>query len=170
MNWIAVLLLLGGGFFAMTFLPDRGPTVAPIMVGGVEQVLLMPWKVSVSARIDTGATTSALDARDIKLVPGTDEIEFRLPERCGGFLVRRRLLGWRTVRTSDGATERRPAVEMAFCMGREQFRTEVTLGDRSKMTHPLLIGRRTLGGRYVVDVKQSNLLPPDCPESLVPTP
>ena len=135
-----------------------------IHIGAIEDVIILPWNVTIPARVDTGAATSALDARDIKVLPGKKEIEFRLPERCGGHLVRRRLRGWRMVTSSDGTSEERPVVEMEFRLGGRQFRTHVTLSDRSHMKFPMLLGRRTLNGRYVVDVTHTNLLSAECPE------
>ena len=123
-------------------------------------VFLLPWNISIPARVDTGAATSSLDARDIKVLPGKKEIEFRLPERCGGQLVRRKLHGWRVVTSSDGRSEERPEVQMEFRFGDRVIRTHVTLSDRSRMHYPLLLGRRTLSNRFIVDVTQTNLLPP----------
>ena len=135
-----------------------------IRIGAVEDVIILPWNVAIPARVDTGAATSSLDARDIKVLPGKKEIEFRLPERCGGHLVKRRLRGWRMVTSSDGTSEERPVVEMEFRLGGRQFRTHVTLSDRSHMKFPMLLGRRTLSGRYVVDVTHTNLLSSECVE------
>lgn len=138
-------------------------------IGAVENVVLLPWNVTLQARVDTGAATSALDARDIRILPGKREVEFRLPERCGGRLVRRHVHAWRTVTSSDGRSEERPEVLMEFRFGDRQLHTHVTLSDRSHMHYPLLLGRRTLGNRFIVDVTQTNLLPPEVTEPATPT-
>ena len=47
-------------------------------IGEVEEVVLMPWGVRLPARIDTGAATSSLDARE--LIVKDKMAEFRLPK------------------------------------------------------------------------------------------
>lgn len=156
--WVVIVLVLSAVTTAVLLARARWARRHRITIGAVEDVVLLPWKVAIQARVDTGATTSSLDARDIKELPGKKEIEFRLPERCGGHLVRRRLRGWRTVTSSDGKSERRPVVNMEFQLGERSFNSKVTLTDRSHMKFPMLLGRNTLGGRYIVDVSHTNLL------------
>jgi hypothetical protein len=154
-----VVVLLAGACVLAVMLA-RGPNRQRTTVGAVEDVVLLPWNVTIQARVDTGATTSSLDAREIKALPGKKEIEFRLPERCGGHLVRRRLHGWREVTSSDGKSERRPLVDLEFLLGDQHIRSLVTLTDRSRMKFPMLLGRNTLRTLYLVDVTQTNLLSP----------
>lgn len=130
-----------------------------IMVGAVEEIILLPWGVKIPARIDTGATTSSLDVCDIK-VEGK-YVTFSLADRCGGHKVRRLLLDWKEVHTSEG-NENRPVVMMEICLGPKIINTHVTLNDRSKMEYPFLVGRRTLRGKFVVDVSSKNIMPPRC--------
>ncbi|MBI5387583.1 MAG: ATP-dependent zinc protease [Verrucomicrobia bacterium] len=155
LSWILVSLVLLSSLLVVVTMKSRGK----IAVGGVEDVVLLPWGEKISARIDTGAATSSLDARDIK-APSRDLVEFTLPDRCGGHRVRRPLVGWRSVKSSNGATERRPVVMIDLVLGPKRLRTLVTLTDRSQMQHPLLIGRKTLKTLFVVDVNQTNLVAP----------
>ena len=48
-----------------------------IRLGAVENVALLPWGVLMPARIDTGAATSSLDARNLVVKGKT--VEFNLP-------------------------------------------------------------------------------------------
>ncbi len=130
-----------------------------ITVGAVEEIVLLPWGVKLPARIDTGATTSSLDVCDIK-VDGK-YVNFSLADRCGGHKVRRPLLGWKEVHTSEGS-ERRPIVMMEICLGSRIINAHVTLNDRSQMEYPFLVGRKTLRGKFVVDVSRKNIMPPRC--------
>jgi len=132
-------------------------------LGTVEEVILLPWKINIPARIDTGAATSSLDVCELKRL-SHKEVEFKLPERCGGVKIRRPVISWRRVKSTEGNSERRPLVEVELCLGSRRLRTEVTLNDRSQMEFPLLIGRNTLEGHFVVDVSRSKTLPPSCPE------
>ena len=53
-----------------------------IRIGTVENVVLLPWGVELPARIDTGAATSSLDARNLTIKG--QMAEFNLPQRYGG--------------------------------------------------------------------------------------
>jgi hypothetical protein len=138
---------------AMTANKEKAP------VGAAEDVLLLPWGIKLPARIDTGAAESSLDARDIRMDGGM--IEFRLPEKYGGMLLRVPMKGRRNIRSAHGRMNR-PIVEIELCIGTNRVLTTVNLADRSRMKYPLLIGRNVLHN-FLVDVSKSRLLPPTCP-------
>jgi hypothetical protein len=138
-----------------------GRTKEKTTVGEVEEVVLFPWKIKLPARIDTGATRSCLAARDIRVDGGM--VEFRLPEKYGGALLRLPLKGKRNVRSAHGRTER-VVVEIEVCIGSRRFLTTVNLADRSQMEYPLLVGLNILVNDFLVDVSKSRLLPPACLE------
>ena len=90
--------------------------------------------------------------------------EFRLHKRYGGLRLRLPVIEWQDVRSSE-ARDRRPVVEMEFCLGPRRVRTKVSLNDRSMVKYPLIIGRDVLKNSFVVDCTQSNCSPPECPET-----
>jgi len=161
-RWMGLMFLLT---FAMFFLVVPGTVNAKekIRIGLSEDVILLPWGVRLPARIDTGAATSSLDARDLKIEDNM--AEFRLPEKYGGLQLRLPIIDWRHVRSAE-ARERRPVVEMEFCIGPKRIRVKVNLNDRSMVKYPLIIGRSALKENFVVDCMKSNCLPPSCPEVL----
>jgi hypothetical protein len=129
-------------------------------IGLVEEVILLPWGVKMPARVDTGAATSSLDARDLTV---KDKVaEFRLPEKYGGLQVRLPVVGWQTVRSAE-AREKRPVVEVEMCLGPKQIRARVNLNDRSRVKYPVIIGRNILKGNFVVDCMKEYCNPPICP-------
>ena len=132
-----------------------------IRLGGVENVVLLPWGVSMPARIDTGAATSSLDARNLTIKGKT--VEFNLPQQYGGRKISLPLDKWKTVKTSE-ALERRPVVFIEMCIGSKRVRTRVNLNDRSKVKYPLIIGRNTLSHDFVVECNTSYCAEPSCPE------
>jgi len=132
-----------------------------LVVGEVEEIVLKPWDVRLPARIDTGAATSSLDARGLTVKNNT--AEFRLSKKYGSLLLRLPVIGWQKVRSAD-FKERRPVVEITFCLGPKLIHTQVTLNDRSTVSYPLIIGRNVLRDNFVVDCVNSNCLPPSCPE------
>lgn len=131
-----------------------------VMVGEIEDVVLVPWTVTLPARIDTGATLSSLDARDLTV--RNDVAEFTLGKRYGGLRLRLPVVEWGQVQTSMGI-EKRPIVEIRMCLGPKLIRTLATLRDRSQTSYPFLIGRNTLNGRFTVDTSRSRTVAPACP-------
>ena len=136
------------------------------ILGGVEEVFFMPWRIALPARVDTGAASSSLDVCELKV--SHREVRFSLPDRCGGVRIALPLVTRRHIKATEGETERRPVVEIEICLAGRRFLTEFTLNDRSKMKYPVLIGRRTLDGRFLVDTSLQNTKPPFCPEGRLP--
>jgi len=130
-----------------------------VMIGEVEDVILVPWTISLPARIDTGATMSALDARNVTV--RNNVADFRLGKEYGDFRLQLPIVGWRQVRTAVGI-ERRPVVEVGICLGPKLIRTLATLSDRSQMTYPFLVGRNVLNGSFMVDTSRSKAVQPVC--------
>ncbi len=50
-----------------------------VRIGIAEEVVLLPWGVRMPARVDTGAATSSMDARNVKVEGRV--VEFNLPEK-----------------------------------------------------------------------------------------
>lgn len=132
-----------------------------VTIGLVEDVVLMPWKIRLPARIDTGAAVSSLDARSLKVID--NEVEFVLPSKYGGQKIRLPIAGWHTVRSAE-AKERRPIIEIELCVGPKLIRTKVNLNDRSQMNYPFLLGRNILAENFVVDCDRNYCAPPNCLE------
>jgi hypothetical protein len=132
-----------------------------VHIGLVEDVILLPWKIKLPARIDTGAALSSLDARDIRIE--NNMVSFKLPPRYKSLQITLPIVDQKSIRSAD-ARERRPVVELELCLGPKHFRALVTLNDRSRVRYPLLIGRNILEERFVIDCMKSNCAPPSCPE------
>ena len=137
--------------------------VEKLTIGEVEDVILLPWGVKLPARVDTGAALTSLDAKELQVLG--KEVQFRLPKQYGSLLVRVPLKGWREIRNAE-VREKRPSVELTFCVGPRRIRAEVTLNDRSNVKYPVVVGRNILKDYFVVDCTHSNCLPPSCPESV----
>jgi hypothetical protein len=159
-KWCLIFMLVSIAFLLP---PGKGDAGEKISIGEVEDVLLMPWGVRLPARIDTGAATSSLDARDLKVKNGM--AEFKLPKKYGSLQLHLPVIGWRNIRSAD-FKEKRPIVEITFCLGAKMLHTEVNLNDRSTVKYPLILGRNVLKDHFVVDCGRSNCLAPTCPEVL----
>ncbi len=143
----------------LLLIPEMVNAEEKVTIGTVEDVFLLPWKVKLPARIDTGAAKSSLDARELKV--HEDKVEFKLPRKYGGLHMRLPIVDWRHVRTPTGL-DRRPVVELEICFGSRRILTLVNLADRSFVKYPLILGRNFLKEDFVVDVKRRRTARPSC--------
>ena len=147
-----------------------------VIIGELEHVHLQPPGTYKQARIDTGATTSSLDARDIQVFErdGEDYVRFILPDRetlaereeASGEDANGNIPGAelelpvvrfaRIVQSSAEDEDRRPVVELQFQLGSVERVGEFTLTDRAHLTYGTLIGRNILRDLFVVDVGQKH--------------
>jgi len=117
----------------------------------------------IHAKIDTGATTSALHAE-------VDEVYFRDGVQLVRFTVRygtrlnpkthqteAELLEYRRVKSSNGHYSRRPVVLTHASLGGLVWAIELTLANRETMGMPMLLGRQSLKNRFLVDPAKSYL-------------
>jgi len=63
----------------------------------------------------------------------------------------------RKVKNSFGQSEYRYVIKTEVTLFGETFEAEFTLADREKMRNPVLLGKRLLKGRFLVDVSKQNL-------------
>jgi hypothetical protein len=159
-KWVSIL---PGILIVSLFITLEGVRAeSRITLSRAEEVILLPWNIRLLARIDTGATVTSLDARQLKI--DGNEAEFRLPEEYGGALLRLPIAGWRHVRSSKGREER-PVVEIDLCIASRKIRVKANLNDRSMVKYPIILGRNALKDHFIVDVKKrSKSIPPSCPD------
>lgn len=138
------------------------------VIGAIEHVLLTPPGKLLEARIDTGAESSSLDARDIQEFErdGARWVRFSIYDReREEFLeIERRIARYvRILQSSSSAPERRPVVRMQLMLGESNQNAEFTLSDRSHLNFPILIGRNVLQDIMLVDVSRRDIAPPAVP-------
>jgi hypothetical protein len=63
----------------------------------------------------------------------------------------------RVIRNSFGRAEERIIITTNIVLFEKIFPVELSLSDRSEMKYPVLLGRKLLQGKYVVDVARTNL-------------
>ena len=132
------------------------------VIGAVELAVLLPQRVIMQARIDTGATTSSLDARNVQRFErdGQRWVRFEVVDRENEKTHTIETPQTRVVRIKQysGAFEERSVAKLSISLGGVVFNREFSLADRSGYDFPLLIGRNLLDGQAIVDVAQSNTL------------
>ena len=137
--------------------------------GWIEKGVLMPYGVAVKMKLDTGALTSSLDARDLKHFKkdGKPWVRFNLvltdanTDKVVRRSVERPVERSVTVRGAGGM-EQRPTVTMSVCVGDQVYKEWFTLRDRSKMIYPVLLGRRLLAELGPVDSSRTFTVQPTC--------
>ncbi len=136
----------------------------PLVVGWREWVLLdgLDCDVPIKAKIDTGASTSALHAPRLKRYErdGQEYASFWLRPRQRTTVDSRRvevpIIGERRVRSSNGKSELRPVIASSIILGDRKWVIELTLTSRDHMQFRMLLGRKALRGRAIVDVSCSH--------------
>ena len=133
-------------------------------IGRVEQVDLPEWNIEgIEAKIDTGAYSSSLHCHHIEEFEnnGRPYIRFNLldPEHpaYNEQLLELPIFDKRDVKSSNGQSETRFFVQTSIVMFDETHKIELSLTDRSVMKYPLLIGRKFLKKKYLVDVSEKYL-------------
>lgn len=108
----------------------------------------------IPAKIDTGADSSAIWASDIEEKNGV--LRFRLFDKTSpyytGELITTKDYKIISVKNSFGIAEYRYKTVLITRLQGRDIRVRYTLADRSNTSQPVLIGRRTLLGKFMVDV------------------
>ena len=109
----------------------------------------------IPARIDTGARTSAIWASEISEQDG--KISYVLFGKSSPLYTGDRLtadtFSVLVVASSNGQVEVRYKVPVTMRIAGRRIKTFCTLADRSTQAFPMLIGRNTLSGKFIVDVQ-----------------
>ncbi|MFT4546280.1 MAG: hypothetical protein ACI8XO_002657 [Verrucomicrobiales bacterium] len=119
---------------------------------------------AIKAKIDTGARTSSLHARDIEPFEGEDGHEWvkfslRPDLRHPEFVVdcQAPASEHRQVKSSTGHLEERFFIVTTVAVGRVSWEIEVSLTSRDQMKFRMLLGREALRGRCLVEPHTSFL-------------
>lgn len=135
-----------------------------VRIGWTELVDLPEWGIErLRAKVDTGARTSALHVENIRELPH-DQVSFDVvlhrAKRDRRVSVRTHIVRRGRVRSSTGHTTTRIFVSTRIRIGPVTRPIEVSLVDREKMIHRMLLGRAALTGPFVIDVDRRMLLSP----------
>ena len=139
------------------------------LVGRREDVWVEDLQLALTARIDTGAETASLDARNIREFErdGDEWVRFDIvhPETGEPLTLERPVARVvRILQSTSEEAERRAVIELGIVLGEVRQMAEFTLSDRSHLDFQMLVGRNILKDLMVVDVGQSNIAPYRAPE------
>lgn len=135
-----------------------------IIIGRLETIDLPDLSLfSLDAKIDTGAYTSSLHCHKIVTYSKEGDLWVRFhvldPEHpeYKKKQYESLVLNSKNVKSSNGTIEHRVIINQKakFC-GKER-KIELSLTDRSSMKYPVLIGRKFLSDKYLIDISKTFL-------------
>jgi len=130
------------------------------IVGRKELISILDLELfDLDAKVDTGADSSALHCDDIEIKDGF--VHFTLlddvHEAYHGKRMSMPLYKVKKVRSSNGQLQERPSIKVTVGFFGRTYKSVISLTNRADMKYPMLIGRRFLSGKFLVDVSQEYL-------------
>lgn len=140
---------------SLLLLPGLSQATEKTIYGLNEYATLVEFDLKLAAKLDTGAKTASLSARDIEHFKRNGEtwVRFYLAlDDAHAHPIERPLARISKIKRRAGDYDAeedktytpRPVIELDICMGRTQRTIEVNLTDRSAFQYPLLIGSDAL--------------------------
>lgn len=128
------------------------------IIGRREKIAIVGLELyDLDAKIDTGADSNALHCDDINLEE-EGYVSFKLldevHESYHGKKMRMPLYKIKRVKSSNGEVQLRPSIKVRVSFFGKTYTTVISLTNRADMKFPMLIGRRFLSKRFLVDVSQ----------------
>lgn len=120
---------------------------------------------NIQAKIDTGAYTSAIHCSGIHLEKdqgGNPLLCYTISgARLGKGMKSKKFstteFKRKKIRSSNGEVQERYIIKSRIQLFGKFYKSEFSLSDRSHMKNPILLGRKLLNGRFVVDVSEEDL-------------
>lgn len=135
------------------------------ILGRKEIISLPEWDIrKVNAKIDTGAYNCTIHVSSVKeILEGEGKFLEFIPldpshAAYAGKKIRTAKFKVKKVKNSFGQMEKRYLVLTSITIGEISFPAAFTLSNRSNMKNAVLLGRKILKGRFLVDVDKVNLV------------
>ncbi len=130
------------------------------IIGRRESISIVDLELyDLDAKVDTGADSSALHCDNI--VINDENVSFcLLDERHEAYHGKRMtfpIYKIKKVKSSNGEVQMRPSIKVTVDFFGKKYKSVISLTNRADMKFPMLIGRRFLSGKFVVDVEQEYL-------------
>ena len=134
-----------------------------VIIGRAELLHFVDMQIAdIPAKTDTGAYRSAIHATNIELTNNGINLKFDILGEhpvCGQLsrtvTTDKFKLVW--IANSFGHREQRYEVWLKVKLGSRSFRASFTLADRSKKIYPILLGRKLLNKRFIVDTSETSV-------------
>ncbi len=153
-------------FITLSIVLMLSPDVfAKEVIGWVENVGVSSSNAIVKAKIDTGADSSSLHCECITPYErdGEQWVRFTITDiNDQSVSYEKKILRRTKVKRHFGEVQERIVVRMGICIGDQYGETDVSLVDRSGFNYSLLIGRKYLKDKFIVDPGETFLSSPQC--------
>lgn len=131
------------------------------IIGSKELISIIDLELfDLDAKVDTGADSNALHCDDIE-IDENNMVHFTLLDEVHpayhGKRMEMPLYKLKKVRSSNGELQLRPSIEVEVEFFGQRYQSVISLTSRSDMKYPMLIGRKFLSGRFLVDVSHEYL-------------
>ena len=134
-------------------------------IGWIEKVRVYPGDIEFKAKMDTGALTSSINAKNINEFEkdGEEWVRFEIVNKNEvSSTVELPLVREATIKRHFGRKQKRHVVVFGICLGNIYKETEVTLVDRHGFIYAMLIGRRFLKNDFILDPSEQFTSSPKC--------
>lgn len=142
--------------------PQQQSSEMPTIVGYIESVSFPDYGIVLDGKLDTGADSSSLGVSNLERFKRKGKIWYRFTVHGhDGKTVTIEQQSNRTARIIRAEVEdtHRPIIRLKICIAGQVAETDFTLTDRSEQRTPLLIGRRFLASRILVDSSRTHVFP-----------
>jgi len=131
------------------------------IVGRKELISILDIELyDLDAKVDTGADSNALHCDNI-FVDENNFVHFHLldsvHESYHDKKIKMPLYEMKRVKSSNGEIQERPSIKVVVEFFGKKYKTVVSLTNRADMKYPMLIGRKFLANKFLVDVSQEYL-------------
>lgn len=107
------------------------------------------------AKMDTGAYTSSLHCENILInYENSKPILYFTIKQTESKTYRFEEYGQKKIKNSFGEMEERYVIKTIICIGKKRIHSTISLSNRDNMRYPVLIGRRLLKAKFLIDVNQ----------------
>ena len=138
----------------------NGQNKKPLQVIGPTALVEVDEIKNIPAKIDTGADSSSIWASHITIDP-QNILHFTLFDESSplytGKIYSTSKYRAASVRSSNGQKQIRYQVRLPVSIDGRHIRATFSLSDRGRNKYPILIGKRTLHGKFIVDVSKPSI-------------
>ncbi|MDY7008054.1 MAG: RimK/LysX family protein [Cyanobacteriota bacterium] len=165
---IFIGLLSGAGCTAQKIQATGVKSFEPQIVGWIEKGKIAGIEEEVKVKLDTGATTTSINAEILEQPDEETEsggmIKFRFSNEEGvSKIYELPVTRWVKIESRTQDYIRRPVVQMKMCLAGRWVEEEVNLADRSNFNYSVLVGRNMLSkSKLVIDSSATFTKTPSC--------
>ena len=117
----------------------------------------------IDVKVDSGAYTSSIHCSNIKevIIDGENLIQFTLLDPEHPFYNNKEFTSKnysaKIVKSSNGISEKRFMIQTEIVIFNTTFPIYLTLSERKDMKFPILLGRKFLNKKFIIDTSKKNL-------------